>query len=77
MMHGELVVCVIELAWQAYYYQRVLRVEVAEGAQHPSGRVQVLVLLHQLGEPEVGDLSHRVSISVQRCINAEVTKISV
>jgi hypothetical protein len=55
--------------WQTY--QCVLRVEVAEGAQHPGGRVQVLVLLHQLGEPEVGDLA-----GFRRC-NAEVTKFSV
>ena len=37
-------------------YQRVFGVEVAERAQHPGGRVQVLVLLQQLGEPEVRDL---------------------
>lgn len=34
-------------------YQCVFRVEVAERAQDPGGRVQVLVLLHQLGKPEV------------------------
>ena len=37
-------------------YQCVFGVEVAEGAQHPGGGVQVLVLLQQLGEPEVRDL---------------------
>lgn len=39
-----------------YAYQRVFGVEVAERAQHPGGGVQVLVLLQQLGEPEVRDL---------------------
>jgi hypothetical protein len=38
---------------QGHPYQCVFRVEVAERAQHPGGRVQVQVLRHQLGEPKV------------------------
>ena len=37
-------------------HQSVLRIKVAEGAKHPGGGVQVDILRHQLGQPEVRDL---------------------